>query len=138
MMARTQRSTPRMYLASTLLFGALMVLALVAFPQQSAHAAPKPKTVNCQGPADAMACDRKINEGDTVKVKQTYGGKAACTYTYKASTVVHATKDGSFLGFAKGLVTKVRGTLCPELSIKKGENTEFDYTLKAPKGGGKQ
>ncbi len=135
MMARTHNSNSWMFIAGTLLFGALMVLALVAFPQQSAHAAPKPKTVNCQGPSDALACDRKINKGDTVKVKMTYGGKPACTYTFEASTVVHATKDGSFLGYAKGLVTKVRGTLCPELGVKKGENTEIDYTLAPPKGG---
>ena len=41
-----------------------------------------------------------------------------------------------FTNDPKGVVTKVRGTLCPELGVKKGENTEVDYTLAAPKRGG--
>ena len=137
MMARTHNSTLWKLIAGTLLFGALIVVGLAAFPQQSADAAPKPKTVNCAGTGDVMQCDGKINVGDTVKIKEAYGKKPACTYSIKVTTQEKATKNGAFFGYAKGSISakpKPQGSLCAELGLNPGELKDFYYALKAPKG----
>jgi len=140
MMARTHKSKAWKLIAGTIIFGALMVIGLAAFPQQSVDAAPKSKTVNCAGAGDVMQCDGKINEGDTVKIKESYGKKPACTYTIKVTTEEKATKNGAFFGYAKGPINKKpkpQGSLCAELTLNPGELKDFHYTL-APKKGGKK
>ena len=87
-----------------------------------------------------MQCDGKINEGDTVKIEESYGKKPACTYTIKVTTEEKATKNGVFFGYAKGSINKKpkpHGSLCAELTLNPGELKDFYYTL-APKKGGKK
>ena len=138
MIAKAHRPTSWIYLAGTLFFGALMVLALVGFSPQTAQAAPPPKPVNCSGPSDALECDKFIFRGDTVKVKAKVG-KEPCTYTLTAgNSSVISDPDGKDTGRAVGIVSNAKGKACAELLVFNGYSTAFDYTVKPAKGGGKK
>lgn len=137
-MHRPYRSTQRMAFLSALLFGALMVLGLAVFPQQSADAAPKPKGVRCTGGV-SMVCGKIITVGDTVAATKTIG-KVTCKYLMTVKKVTPATRDGVVVGgLVEGEVTAVTPEIdCLELGVYKGQkDLSFSYTLKA-KGGGKK
>ena len=111
-MAETHRShwsALRMGLSSALLLGALTVLGVAALPQQSAHAAPKPKSVACQGEGDSLFCDGQIYSGNGVVAKATLKNGDYCIYVMSAKIVGQLLNpDGSFVS---GEVTgKVLGT----------------------------
>lgn len=127
-------STLRMALSGALLLGTLTVLGMAALPQQLAHAAPPQ---SCQGPSNAMECNKFVFRGDTVKVKVQVG-KDACTYTLTAdNSSVQSDPDGKDTGRANGWVSGAKGKICAELLLTDGSYTSFDYTVKESKRGGK-
>ncbi len=149
-MAETHRShwsTLRVALSGALLLGALTVLGVAALPQQSAHAAPKPKApkadVVCSG-STAIECNNWIVWGNTVKVTLTTD-HGDCIFTMTAGKSVQISDPHRDYGRASGVVTSADGKAkpgspdpCEMLGIGKYASVTFDYDYKPKKGGGKK
>ncbi len=159
MIARTHSSILRMFIAGALLFGALMILGLAAFPPQSAQAAPKnpkPQTwkLDCGDiGASYLACN---SNGGFIKIGDNISGKASTKYGYclflmtvtKLPTFDGTVYVGSkvFGGLVEGEVVAAKGYFnpgdpdpCEELNIAKGQIIQFIYFFDVPKKkGGKK
>jgi len=143
-MAETHRShwsTLRMAFFGTLIFGALMVIGLAAFPQQSADAAPKDKasSVWCDGSGGDLECEREVKKGDTVTVMVALGKGSYCRYKVTVSRSDTIYIDGlPYGGRVVGKIFDVRGkgAACEELKVVEEGLADFDYTVVPPKKGG--
>ncbi len=142
MMARTHNSKAWKLIAGTLIFGALMVIGLAAFPQQSADAAPKPKTdVTCKGPYAHLECSGKPSVGDTVEAIEG-SGKDRCIYTMTVlatEDVYHLDKTLDYTTVVGEVTSASPIDICMEFGVELYEMKTFFATAKtSKKGGGKK
>ena len=143
-MLQALRSNLRRTIITTLVFGALTVVGLAAFPQQSAQATATPHIeevvqqvamaggpVKCKGKSTSpLNCGRKIHPGDEVSASISVANfKKPCTFKFVA--VEGQTSNGT----AGGKVTKAASNAaCEFLRVKKGDPYGFTYFVgKTPK-----